>query len=84
MKAIFRVNWNTETNTPDIPPFESEDGGIQLYYTEDDELKGGYSLIGLPGDGKINVMINASEETIEAMKADDKYTWMEDVNESEE
>jgi len=81
MKAIFNVNWTD--NRPDIPPFESEDG-IQLYYTEDGALKGGYSLIGLPEDDRIDVMIWADEATIANMKADAKYTWKEDIIETDE
>jgi len=80
-KAIFEVDWID--NRPDIPPFESEDG-IQLYYIEDGELKGGYSLIGLPKDGKIDVQIWASETTILCMKADAKYKWKEDIVETDE
>ena len=81
MKAIFNVDWID--NHPDIPPFESENG-IQLYYTEDGVLKGGYSLMSQPEDGRIDVMIWASEATIAAMKADAKYTWIEDIIENEE
>ena len=80
-KAIFNVDWID--NRPDIPPFESEDG-IQLYYTEDGVLKGGYSLMSQSKDGKIDVMIWASEATIVNMKADAKYTWKEDIIETDE
>ena len=80
MKAIFEVNWID--NRPDIPPFEAEDR-IQLYYTEDGVLKGGYSLMSQPEDGRIDVMIWASEATIAAMKAGAKYRWKEDITEEE-
>ena len=80
-KSIFEVAWID--NRPDIPPFEAEDG-IQLYYTEDGVLKGGYSLIGLPEDGKIDVLIWADEATIANMKIDSKYTWKEDIIETDE
>ena len=80
-KSIFEVDWID--NRPDIPPFEAENG-IQLYYTEDGVLKGGYSLMNQPEDGRIDVMIWASVATIDCMKADPKYTWIEDIIESEE
>ena len=75
-KAIFVVPF--ENNRAVIPPFESEDG-IQLYYTEDGILKGGYAIVSYAPNNTIIIKIKASEETIDAMKADEAYIWLEDI-----
>jgi len=81
-KAIFMT---TMTNgTPDLPPFEAENGGLQLSYLVDGVLTGGYSCIGqVPGKiGSILVQVNASEDTLDAMAAGD-YVFIEDVVETD-
>jgi len=81
-KAIFMT---TMTNgTPDLPPMESEDEA-QLHYT-DGVLCGGYTCIGqVPVDGipSMIVQVDSSEETLNAMDADDAYVFIEDVTEPE-
>jgi len=79
-RSIFMT---TMTNgTPDLPPHEAEDGGLQLNYVDDGVLRGGYSCVGqVPGDvGSILVQVTASDETLDAMAAGD-YVFIEDVEE---
>jgi len=79
-KAIFMT---TMTNgSPDLPPHEAEEG-VQLYYTVNGELRGGYSCAAqVPGTvGSILVQVLASEETLDAMAASDDYVFIEDVEE---
>jgi len=69
MKAIFEVPWDSAISMPDIPSFDVIEG---------------YSLIWPPTPDKIDVQIEANEDAINTMKNDSKYTWIEDVDESEE
>ena len=67
--------------SPDIPPFESEDG-IQLYFTNDKgNLEGGWCCISYVPNDLVIVKVTAPESTITAMKADEKYLWIEDIEE---
>ena len=70
--------------SPDIPPFEAEDG-IQLYFTNDKgELEGGFCCMSYVPDDLVIVKVTAPESTITAMKANEKYLWLEDIEEVED
>ncbi len=82
-KAIFMT---TMTNgTPDLPPHEAEDDGLQLNYDDNGVLKGGYSCVGqVPGDvDSILVQVLSSDETLDAMAAENDYVFIENVEEPE-
>ncbi len=84
MKAIFVVP--IENANAVLPPMEAGAGGIQLHYTEDKVLKGGYSLIGqVPQQGVkgVMVLVDSSPETLQAMYEDPQYLWVESVAEPE-
>ena len=84
MKATFLTTMIG--GVPTLPPFESEDGGPQLYYTKSGVLCGGYSCIGqvpVPGIPTILVQVWASEATLNAMDRSDDYVFIEDVVEPE-
>lgn len=76
MEAIFIAPMTN--GTPDIPPFESDDGGVQLYYT-DGVLKGGFAVVSYIPSDQVILKIIAPETTIDDMKLDDKYLWLEDI-----
>ena len=85
MKAIFAVP--IENANAVLPPMSAGVGEIQLHYTEGGVLRGGYSLIGhAPVDGVpgVLVLVDASEETIQAMHDSPVYLWIEDVAEDAE
>ena len=70
--------------SPDIPPFESEDG-IQLYFTNDKgELEGGWCCISYVPDDLVIVKVRLPLITADYMKSKDKYLWLEDIEEVED
>jgi len=85
MKALFMTTM--VNGVPNLPPFEAEDGGTQLYHTVDGVLCGGYSCLGqvpVKGIPSILVQVWASNATLDAMDADNDYVFIEDVEEPEE
>ena len=77
-KTIFAVP--IENSNAVVPPLSDDDGGTQLHYDDNGTLRGGYSLIGqVPQVESCLVLIHSSKATIDAMKADETYLWMEDV-----
>lgn len=75
MKCIFKTK-----NGYDIPPMQA-DSGLQLIYQVGEETHGGFTLLESPDTERV-YWIDASPETIEAMKADTKrYQWISDVEE---
>ena len=82
MKALFMTTM--VNGVPNLPPFEAEDGGIQLYHTVDGVLCGGYSCLGqvpVKGIPSMLVQVWASNATLDAMDADNDYVFIEDVEE---
>jgi len=78
MKAIFAVPMANSNAV--LPPMSGD--GVQLHYTVDGVLRGGYSLIGqvpIAGIPGCLVLIDSSPETIQAMHDDAAYLWIEDV-----
>jgi hypothetical protein len=67
---------------PDLPPCEAQDGP-QLVYTDADGVRhGGFTCLAMLPDSRVRVEVTADEETIQAMKAEPKYAWLEDIPEA--
>ena len=80
-KSIFAVP--VENSNFILPPMSDTDGGTQLHYDDNGVLRGGYSAIGQVAQApSALVLIHSSEATIDTMKADDTYLWMEDVDDA--
>ena len=83
-KAIFMTTM--VGGVPVLPPMDAEDGGVQLHYWIGDKRCGGYSCLGqvpVAGIPSMLVQVWASEPTLDAMDADDRYVFIEDVVETE-
>ena len=80
MKANFLTTWIN--GAPDLPPMVS-DSGLQLCYVEDGERKGGFTCVSAACAKTVIVQVDASPETIAAMRADARYLLVDDLlNES--
>ena len=85
MQSIFIAPFNMQEREPYIPPFESDEDGIQLYFTNDSgELEGGFCCMSYVPNDLVIVKVTAPESTITAMKANEKYLWLEDIEEVED
>ena len=77
MKAIFCVPFQIGLG-PVLPPM-SADEGLQLHYTENKVLKGGYSCIGYVDKRRTClVLVEADKATIDAMAASPDYLFLKD------
>jgi len=67
-----------------LPPFQA-DSGTQLYYFDNGVLKGGFVCISFCGKDiqTVLVMVDASEDTLDAMAASEDYAFVENVAEVE-
>jgi hypothetical protein len=63
----------------DVPPIEAQ-SGLQLKYEQDGKAAGGVWAISYVPDGTVIADIWASKATIDAMKLDPKYIWIEDIS----
>ncbi len=82
-KAIFLAPVPEGTSNFTLPPLSDPEGGTQLHYDDNGTLRGGYNAIGqVPQAPSALVLIHSSKATIDAMKADDTYLWMEDVDDA--
>ena len=80
MKANFLTTW--KDGQPVLPPMEA-DSGLQLCYMEDGERKGGFTCVSAACAKTVIVQVDASPETIAAMRADARYLLVDDLlNES--
>lgn len=81
MKAIFIVP--IENANMVLPPLQSKDG-IQLQYTVDGVLHGGYAAIGgIPQTDMALCLLDTTPETVDAMIADGRWTFVEEVVDGE-
>jgi hypothetical protein len=63
----------------DIPPMNcSEVGCLQLTYEENGQPKGGFARVS-PDAPTVMMLVWSSKEVIDAMKANPKYIWVEDI-----
>ncbi len=79
MKAIFCAPF--ANGSPVLPPMQAFDGGLQLGYTENSILCGGFSCVGhVPQAPTCLVWVWADEATITAMSLDtDHYIFIDEV-----
>lgn len=76
-KAIFVTAFPPETS---LPPMQARAGGVQLHFTENGVLKGGYSCLGyVPQAPTCLVLVEASPAAIAAMQVDPAYLFVEEV-----
>jgi len=84
MKDIYLVK--IVNGQPVLPPFQAEDGRVQLHYDFDKNgfpKKGGWTLIGPEEKGQAIVMVEAPEATHTAMKAAAKEAYQQVTKEVE-
>jgi len=65
----------------DVTP--SAKGDPQLYYTVGGVLRGGFVCVSYAPDSTVLVMVDASEDTLDAMAASEDYAFVENVAEVE-
>lgn len=73
MKAKFRIDY--VGGSPAL-------GDYELTYEANGEIAGGYSALELVEADQVGVLmlIESSPETIAAMKADERFVWIQDVS----
>ena len=80
----MRANFITTfaNGSPVLPPMDSEEG-LQLTYLDNGVRVGGFVCISYAPAISVVVQVHSSEDTINAMKADDSFVWLEDIPEVE-
>jgi len=72
-QATFNVPWRGDPSQgggPDLPPLQGDEGGVQIFYPGG----GGWWLAqGQVPDARVRVVVDTSEETLAAMRADARY-----------
>lgn len=67
MIGIYIVPWMDER--PKLPPGIDPDGGVQLYYEDEGNLAGGWSVVGYAPQETVIVWVDTSPETHAALQA---------------
>lgn len=84
MKALYCVPF--ANGAPTLPPvYAAEKGALQLAYepAEGQVVHGGYTIKSYCPDDTVIVLVDATEATHTAMKADPTYLWLEDIADAE-